>query len=272
MAARRRLDAELVRRGLARSRTQAQRLIADGLVVLGGSPATKPATMVDPATSLEVRTAQEQPFASRGGHKLAGALDRLGLEVAGRHALDAGAAHGGFTDVLLRRGAARVVAVDVAYGQLDWRLRADERVVVVERTNVRLLQPGDLPPPAPDLVVADLSFISLTLVLPALHAVTADITDHALMVKPQFEAGKDAVGKGGVVRDPAVWNAAVTRVVTAAGKLGLGLQGACPSPLPGPSGNIEFFVHLRPGAGRDPTAIITAAVEEGWALREGVEG
>lgn len=272
MAARRRLDAELVRRGLAESRTQAQRFIADGLVLVAGAAASKPATMVDPAVALEVRHAQEQPYASRGGHKLAGALDQLQLDVSGRHALDAGAAHGGFTDVLLRRGAARVIAVDVAYGQLDWRLRADDRVVVLERTNVRLLQPADVPPPAPDVVVADLSFISLTLVLPALRGVAAADGDFALMVKPQFEAGKAAVGKGGVVRDPDVWQAAVTKVVAAAGEEGLTLAGACPSRLPGPSGNIEFFVHLRDGPGGDAPAIVAQAVEAGRALRDAASG
>ena len=235
---------------------------------MAGSPATKAATLVDPASAVEVRHAGEQPYASRGGHKLAGALDQLGLDVTGRHALDAGAAHGGFTDVLLRRGVARVVAVDVAYGQLEWRLRDDERVVVLERTNVRLLQPEDVPPPAPDLVVADLSFISLTLVLPALRAVIDEPADMVLMVKPQFEAGKQSVGKGGVVRDPQVWRAAVERVVTAAGEQGLGLIGACPSPLPGPSGNIEFFVHLRTGAGPAPEAAVDAAIAQGVALRD----
>ena len=262
-----------MRRGLATSRTQAQRFIAEGLVLLAGQPATKAATMVDPAAPLEMRRDREQPYASRGGHKLAGALDHLGIDVAGRYALDAGAAHGGFTDVLLRRGAARVVAVDVAYGQLDWRLRADDRVVVLERTNVRLLQAGDIPPPAADLVVADLSFISLTLVVPALCAVAAETADHLLMVKPQFEAGKDAVGKGGVVRDPAVWDAAISRVVVAAQEHGLGLAAACPSPLPGPSGNIEFFVHLRRGAApADAPALVGEAVDRGRAVRDAAAG
>ena len=272
MAARRRLDAELVRRGSATSRTQAQRLIADGLVTVGGAVATKSATLVDPGDAIEVLEPASDSYVSRAGHKLAGALDALSLSVHGRHVLDAGAAHGGFTDVALRRGAARVVAVDVAYGQLDWRLRQDPRVVVLERTNVRHLQPDDVPPPAPDVVVADLSFISLALVLPALRGVAAEGADFALMVKPQFEAGRAAVGKGGVVRDPSAWQAATEAVVVAADQLGLGLAGVCVSPLPGPSGNIEFFVHLRSGAAGDRAVLIPAAVAQGERLREATAG
>ena len=266
MAARRRLDAELVRRRLAASRAQAQQLIADGRVTVGGAVAAKAATLVDPADPLELTPAAEEPYASRGGHKLAGALDALAMDVAGRTALDAGAAHGGFTDVLLRRGATRVIAVDVAYGQLDWRLRSDPRVVVLERTNVRHLQPADVPPPVPDLVVGDLSFISLTLVLPALVAVAHRDADFLVMVKPQFEAGRAAVGKGGVVRDPDVWREAVERVVAAAGALGLGLGGACASPLPGPSGNIEFFVHLRRGSAGAADSLLDIAIDQGRDL------
>ena len=267
MAARRRLDAELVRRRLASSRTHAQRLIADGLVSVGGTAAGKAATMVDPAAAIVVREQAEAPYASRAGHKLAGALRELRLSVEGRHVLDAGAAHGGFTDVVLRRGAARVIAVDVAYGQLDWRLREDPRVVVLERTNVRHLTPQDIPPPAPDVVVADLSFISLALVVPALRAVAADDADFALMVKPQFEAGRDAVARGGVVRNPEAWGASIAAVADAGARTGLGLQGACVSPLPGPAGNIEFFVHFRAGAVGDVASTVAAAVDAGERLR-----
>lgn len=267
MAARRRLDAELVRRGLAASRTSAQRLIADGLVSVAGAAARKPATMVDPAAAILVRDEGETPYASRAGHKLAGALDELAVDVADRVVLDAGAAHGGFTDVLLRRGAARVVAVDVAYGQLDWRLREDERVVVLERTNVRNLEPDDLPPPPPDLIVGDLSFISLALVLPALRQVGNTAADFVLLVKPQFEAGRDAVARGGVVRDPAAWRSAMVAVAEAGGGLGLGVAGACVSQLPGPAGNIEFFLHLRAGAVYDAAAAVDAAVAAGERLR-----
>ncbi len=266
MPARRRLDAELVRRGLAGSRTEAQRRIAEGRVVVGGTPATKPATLVAAGDPVAVRDAGEPAYASRGGTKLAGALDVLNVAVAKRSCLDAGAAHGGFTDVLLRRGAARVVAVDVGYGQLDWRLRADGRVVVRDRTNVRLLRSGDVPPPPPDLVVADLSFISLRLVIPALRAVAAPAADYVLLVKPQFEAGRDAVGKGGVVRDAAAWRRAIRAVVDAAAAVGLGLAGACPSPLPGPAGNVEFFVHLRAGACNEVDAAVDRAVTGGAAL------
>lgn len=272
MAQRRRLDAELVRRELAGSRSAAQRLIADGSVYVGGTRATKAATMVDPSAAITVRDSAEPAYASRAGHKLAGALDCLHLSVAGRHVLDAGAAHGGFTDVALRRGAARVIAVDVAYGQLDWRLREDPRVVVLERTNVRHLRSEDIPQPAPDVVVADLSFISLTLVLPALRLVAAPAADFALMVKPQFEAGRAAVGRGGVVRDPQVWTAAIERVVAAAAEQGLGLAGICASELPGPAGNVEFFVHLRAGADADQAAALSTAVEAGLQLRAGTPG
>lgn len=272
MATRRRLDAELVRRKLASTRTQAQRLIADGLVSVGGTAATKAATLVDPAAAILVAEPSQPAYASRAGHKLAGALDSLRLDVEGRSALDAGAAHGGFTDVLLRRGAARVVAVDVAYGQLDWRLREDPRVVVLERTNVRNLEPSDIPPPPPDVVVADLSFISLALVLPALRRVAAPDADFALMVKPQFEAGREAVRRGGVVRDPAAWHEAMAAVVAAAADAGLGLAGACVSPLPGPSGNIEFFVRLRSDASGDVAALLAGAVAQGERLRDGDGG
>lgn len=270
MAPRRRLDAELVRRGMADSRTRARALIDDGLVSVAGVPTPKPATLVDPGAAITVAAAAETVYASRGGHKLAGALDRLQVPVTGRHALDAGAAHGGFTDVLLRRGAARVVAVDVAYGQLDWRLREDPRVVVLERTNVRNLAPDDVPPPPPDLVVADLSFISLSLVLPALQAVAHDEADFALMVKPQFEAGREAVGRGGVVRDPDAWAGAIGSVLAAGSALDLGVAGVCPSPLPGPAGNIEFFVHLRRGVADAADDLVAAAVAEGARLSEQV--
>jgi len=244
---RRRLDAELVRRGLAGGRAEARALVESGRVLLDGAPAAKATTMV--AAEQPVRLVGAGPrWASRGGFKLAGALDDLAVAVAGRPCLDAGASTGGFTDVLLARGAARVVAVDVGYGQLVWRLREDPRVVVRDRTNVRHLVPGDLPDPPPRLVVADLSFISLRLVLPALVAVSAPAADLLLMVKPQFEAGPGRVDRGGVVRDPAVWREALGRVTADAAALGLGLAGATPSALPGPSGNREFFVWLSAGA------------------------
>lgn len=252
MTPRRRLDVELVRRGLASSRSAAGRLIAEGRVTVGGAPAAKPARLVAPAEAVGVARPRDR-WVSRGGHKLAGALDDLGVDAAGRHCLDAGASTGGFTDVLLRRGAARVVAVDVGYGQLAWRLRRDERVVVRDRTNVRGLAAADVPPPPPDLVVADLSFISLTVVLPALAAVAADAADHVLLVKPQFEVGPRRVGHGGVVREPGAWRDAVAAVAAVAGEQGLEVVDVVASGLPGPAGNVEFFVHFRPGGGTGGT-------------------
>ena len=248
MARRARLDAELVRRGLARSRQHAAELIAQQRVLLDGSVATKAATQLDPARAVRVLDPPEgsHEYVSRGGHKLAGALDALDAAapvVAGRRALDAGASTGGFTDVLLRRGAAHVVAVDVGYGQLSWSLQTDQRVTVLDRTNVRTLDPASVAP-APELVVGDLSFISLTLVLPALVAAAAEDADLLLMVKPQFEVGKDRLGAGGVVRDVALHADAVRTVAAAATGLGRGLRAVVASPLPGPSGNVEYFVHL----------------------------
>src|SRR5690606_9965945 len=235
--------------------------------------AGKAATQVETAHPVVVREDPDEPgYASRGGHKLAGALDGLGEAapaVSGRRALDAGASTGGFTDVLLRRGAAHVVAVDVGYGQLVWQLQNDDRVTVMDRTNVRTLTPEAIDPPV-DLVVGDLSFISLTLVLPALASVTSPDADLLLMVKPQFEVGKDRLGAGGVVRDPALHVDAVLGVVEAAAGLGLGLRAAVASPLPGPSGNVEYFVHLRRGPGvEDPAQVVRHAVETGPA-QEGV--
>lgn len=251
MARRTRLDAELVRRGLARSREQATALVEAGRVQLRGVTARKAAAMVDPADPLlVVGDDPKTGYVSRGGHKLAGALAAfgpVGLAVSGRRCLDAGASTGGFTDVLLREGAAEVVAVDVGYGQLAWSLRTDERVRVFERTNVRTLTPDAIGGEV-DLTVADLSFISLRLVLPALAACTRADGDLALMVKPQFEVGRERVGAGGVVRDPALRTEAVLDVAASAAQLGLGLAGVAASPLPGPSGNVEFFVWLRRGA------------------------
>lgn len=260
---RRRLDAELVHRGLARSREQARALVEDGRVLLGGVVAAKPATQVDPTASVVVRDNPDGPdYVSRGAHKLVGALDAFGLDVAGRHALDAGASTGGFTDVLLRRGVAAVLAVDVGYGQLAWPIRSDERVTVLERTNVRELTVERLPF-RPDLVVGDLSFISLALVLPPLAAVATDDADLVLMVKPQFEVGKELVGAGGVVRDPVLRSDAVRRIAAAALELGLGTVGVVASPLPGPSGNVEYFLHLRRGAGPLDESALARAIEEG---------
>jgi 23S rRNA (cytidine1920-2'-O)/16S rRNA (cytidine1409-2'-O)-methyltransferase len=262
MARRTRLDAELVRRGLARSREQAAALIADGRVEVRGAVAAKAAALVDPADALRVVPPPTgADYVSRGGHKLAGALTAFGglAPVAGRRCLDAGASTGGFTDVLLRADAAEVVAVDVGYGQLAWSLRNDPRVRVVERTNVRTLTPEAVGGQV-DLTVADLSFISLRLVLPALAACTAPGGDLLPMVKPQFEVGKERVGDGGVVRDPGLRAEAVLDVAGAAWALGLGVAGVAVSPLPGPSGNVEFFLWLRRGAPQvDAAAVLAAA-------------
>jgi 23S rRNA (cytidine1920-2'-O)/16S rRNA (cytidine1409-2'-O)-methyltransferase len=243
-----RLDAELVRRGLARSREQAAELVHAGRVRVAGATATKPATAVEPGTPVLVEADSDDPgYASRGGHKLAGALDALPVPVEGRRALDAGASTGGFTDVLLRAGAAHVIAADVGYGQLAWALRTDERVTVLDRVNVRQLEPGQVAP-APGLVTADLSFISLTLALPALVRCAGPEADFVLLVKPQFEVGKGRVGAGGVVRDPGLREQAVASGAAAAGGRGLGVAGLAASPLPGPAGNVEYFLWLRRGA------------------------
>lgn len=269
MARRARVDAELVRRGLARSREHAAQLIAAGRVLINGAVAVKPATAIEAGTPLLVTAeVDEVSWASRGAHKLLGALEAFeprGLSVAGKRCLDAGASTGGFTDVLLSRGASRVAAVDVGYGQLVWRLQSDERVTVVDRTNVRSLEPDQIGGPV-ELVVADLSFISLNLVLPAFVACAADGADLVPMVKPQFEVGKDRVGSGGVVRDPALRAEAVLEVSRAADAVGLRTLGAVASPLPGPSGNVEYFLWLRkqaePGV-EDVEELVRQAVAEG---------
>ena len=263
MSRRLRLDAELVRRGLARSRDQAADLIAAGRVAVAGQTAAKAASQVAVDAAITVEQVSEQPdYVSRGGHKLAGALAAFdSLVVAGRRCLDAGASTGGFTDVLLRSGASHVVAVDVGYGQLAWSLQTDDRVTVLDRVNVRNLSPEQVAPP-PELVVADLSFISLTLVLPALVSCAVPDADFVLMVKPQFEVGKDMVG-GGVVRDPALRAAAVTRVAEAAAEVGLGVAGIAASPLPGPSGNVEYFAWLRRGAKPLADIMLRQAIEAG---------
>lgn len=244
MTRRARVDAELVRRGLARSRQQAAELIGAGRVTIDGMPAAKPATAVAVTAALVVANSGERTWVSRGAHKLIGALEAFGIDVAGRRCLDAGASTGGFTEVLLERGAVEVVAVDVGYGQLAWSLRSDARVRVIERTNVRDLTPAAIDGVV-DLVVADLSFISLRTVLPALIACAAAGADIVPMVKPQFEVGRDQVGPGGVVADPALRAAAVLAVADRAAGLGWRTVGVTASPLPGPSGNVEYFLRLR---------------------------
>ncbi len=242
------MDAELVRRGLARSREHAVELIGAGRVLINGAVAVKPATAVEAGTPLVVKEqVDEVAWASRGAHKLLGALDAFeprGLRIAGRRCLDAGASTGGFTDVLLSRGAREVVAADVGYGQLVWRLRTDDRVRVLDRTNVRSLTPEDIGGPV-DMVVADLSFISLGLVLPALAACTVLGADLVPMVKPQFEVGKERVGSGGVVRDPGLRAEAVCAVGAPAGAAGGGAGGGGGGPRPGAGGDWGLFVWVR---------------------------
>ncbi|EEH64182.1 putative ribosomal RNA large subunit methyltransferase J [Gleimia coleocanis DSM 15436] len=247
MAKLRRIDAELVRRKLAPSRTKAQEMIQAGYVKLDGEVVYKPARQMDPAQAIVVDLNDSPDYASRGAYKLAGALEILGEkapQIKDKRCLDAGASTGGFTDVLLRNGAASVVAADVGYGQLIWRLQNDPRVEVRDRTNVRQLQAGDIEP-APQVVVSDLSFISLTLVLDALKDVAASDADFLLMVKPQFEVGKDKLGSGGVVRNLDHHHEAVSAVVRYAMKIGLHPYGLAASPLPGPAGNVEYFVALK---------------------------
>ncbi|MCV7210796.1 MULTISPECIES: TlyA family RNA methyltransferase [Mycolicibacterium] len=266
MTRRARVDAELVRRGLARSRQQAAELIDAGLVRIDGMPAVKPATAVSVDAALTV-AAVERTWVSRGAHKLIGALDAFGVPVQGRRCLDAGASTGGFTEVLLDRGAAHVIAADVGYGQLAWSVRSDERVSVLERTNVRELTPEAIGGVV-DLVVADLSFISLTTVLPALTACASADADIVPMVKPQFEVGKDRVGAGGVVSDPALRAEAVLGVARRAAELHWHTVDVTASPLPGPSGNVEFFLWLRattdhPLQGDALQRAIARAIDEG---------
>jgi len=242
-------------------------LVEAGRVRVGGSVAGKPATQVDLSVPIVVADDADDPgYASRGGHKLAGALEWFvprGLVVHGRHCLDAGASTGGFTDVLLRAGARSVVCVDVGYGQLAWQLRSDPRVEVMDRTNVRDLDADSWPGERPGLVVADLSFISLLLVLGPLLAVAAPAADFVLMVKPQFEVGRERLGPGGVVRDPALRAGAVATIAARASELGLGVRGVSASPLPGPSGNVEYFLWLAAGAAPLNPAELARAIEEG---------
>lgn len=271
-AGRRRLDAEMVRRKIARSREHATDLIRDGHVEVNGMKAIKPATGVTGDVSIRVTGVdEEEGWASRGAHKLLGALEAFepnGLTVSGRRVLDAGASTGGFTDVCLRRGAKQVVAADVGYGQLIWRLQNDDRVTVLDRTNVRFLEPEAMGGPA-EVMVGDLSFISLKLVLPAIAACIEPGGDLLPMVKPQFEVGKDRLGSGGVVRSPELRAEVVADVVDDARALGLSLKQVVASPLPGPSGNVEYFLWLVKDGGQaapNPETVrqmVDTAVAEG---------
>jgi 23S rRNA (cytidine1920-2'-O)/16S rRNA (cytidine1409-2'-O)-methyltransferase len=238
-------------------------------VTVDGAPALKSSTQVHAGQALVV-AAPPRAYVSRGGEKLAHGLDRFAVDPSGRRCLDAGVSTGGFTDCLLQRGAGSVLAYDVGYGQVHERIRQDDRVEVHERTNVRDLRPEDLPPPLPDLLVADLSFISLAGVLPTLRALVTADGEAVVLVKPQFEAQRADVGKGGVVRDPAVWRRCLQRVAGSAASVGWQAFDATASPLLGPAGNVEFLVHLAPTAPpRELEVALDAAVDEGEARRRG---
>jgi 23S rRNA (cytidine1920-2'-O)/16S rRNA (cytidine1409-2'-O)-methyltransferase len=238
-----RLDLELTRWGLAESREGAQRLIMAGRVRVNSRPASKADLKVDADTEIAVIGAASE-YASRGGYKLAAAIDHFHVEVAGRRALDVGASTGGFTDVLLQRGATSVIALDVGYGQLAEKLRRDSRVIVMDRTNIRNVASADLPY-APDLIVIDTSFISLRIVLPAVIAIAAPNAEIIALVKPQFEVGKGKVGKGGIVRDAALRKEAVDSIIEFAHAAGLEVAGSIESPIHGAAGNIEYLTLLR---------------------------
>ncbi len=252
-----RLDALLVQRGLAESRTQAQRMIEAGAVRVAGQVVDKPGTRVEAEAGIVVEAKPQ--FASRGGLKLDAALEAFAVQVTERVALDVGASTGGFTDVLLRRGATRVYAVDVGYGQLAWTLRQDSRVVVMDRVNIRYLE--SLPEPI-DLTVIDVSFISLRLVLPVVAKLSRPGADVVALIKPQFEVGKGQVGKGGVVRDPALHSSVLHGTLTWAAENGFAPLGLIRSPVVGPAGNVEFLAHLVVGAPStaDIDALVRAAL------------
>jgi 23S rRNA (cytidine1920-2'-O)/16S rRNA (cytidine1409-2'-O)-methyltransferase len=243
MATRARLDTEMTRRGLADSREGAQRLIMAGRVRVDSRPAAKPDLRVTAASEITVLPGSRE-YASRGAHKLIAALDGFGIEVAGRAALDVGASNGGFSDILLRRGVQRLIALDVGYGQLAPRLRADPRVTVLDRTNIRLVRAEDLPY-RPDLIVIDVSFISLQLVLPVVIEIAATPADIVALVKPQFEAGRALVGKGGVIRLDSVRQATLEKIFVFAKEIGLEVGGSIESPIAGASGNREFLTWFR---------------------------
>jgi 23S rRNA (cytidine1920-2'-O)/16S rRNA (cytidine1409-2'-O)-methyltransferase len=251
---RRRLDAELVRRGLVPSRAGAVEAVTQGRVLVAGAPATSPARRVTPDEAISVSGPRAQ-FVSRGGLKLAAALDAFEIVVQDHNCVDVGASTGGFTDCLLQRGARHVVAIDVGRGQLAWKLRNDPRVTVMERTNVRSLEAGTLGSAA-EVCVADVSFISLRTIAPQLLGLTTPAADFVLLVKPQFEAGPARVGKGGIVRDEAVRLAVVSEVVAGLDERGLGVRALTPSPITGADGNVEYLAHAR----REPATIAPAAV------------
>ena len=257
MKSTRRLDLVLVERGLVPSREQARALVLGGRVRVAGLRVDKAGAAVDPAAAIDVEGGM--PYVGRGGLKLAGALGRFGIEVQGQVAVDVGASTGGFTDCLLQRGAARVYAVDVGYGQLAWKLQSDPRVVRLDRVNVRDAAPGLLPEPC-DLAVIDVSFISLRLVLGPALSLVRDGGAAVALVKPQFEVGRGGVGKGGIVRDPALQRGVLAGLVDFAAAAGQAVLGWCESPITGADGNREFFLHIGKGGAGDRSAEIRDAV------------
>lgn len=263
-----RLDELLVARGLFPTRAKAKAAVMAGLIYVDGRRVDKAGALCRPDAQIEVR-GPVNPYVSRGGLKLQHALDVFGVPVEGRTCIDVGASTGGFTDCLLQRGAAKVYAVDVGYGQLHWKLRQDPRVVAVERTNFRYIQPGDLP--AVDLVVVDVSFISLLKMLPAVRCTLRPEGDVVALIKPQFEAGREAVGKGsGVVRDARIHRQVIETVLGEAARDGWIAMGLTYSPILGPKGNIEFFVWWRQdpqsAPGRVDAAAVAGVVEEAHRL------
>lgn len=261
-----RVDQLLVERGLAPSRARAQALVLAGRVRVGGRPVDKPGTPVDPGALLDV--AEGPRWVSRAGAKLEGALAALGVDAEGRLALDVGASTGGFTQVLLAAGARAVIALDVGAGQLDWGLRNDPRVVVVDGVNARYLEPDRLAF-RPGLAVVDVSFISLRHVLPAVGRCLANGGEIVALVKPQFEIGRGRVGRGGIVRDPRDHEEVLARLADFAGEIGWGVEGIVPSPITGAEGNVEFFLHLRPGRPGLDRAAIAAAIRAALTAASG---
>ena len=263
MKIKKRLDVLLVEQGHAETRTKAQAIIMSGLVYVDGQKADKPGTSYEESVSVEVRTGA-CPYVSRGGLKLEKALRDFGVDPKGYVCSDSGASTGGFTDCLLQQGAAKVFAIDVGYGQLDWKIRSDPRVVVMERTNVRYVKPEDLGEPL-DLSVIDVSFISLRIVLPVIKTFLKPTGQVLCLIKPQFEAGKDKVGKKGVVREPAIHKEVLDDFVSLTQEIGFKILGLTFSPVKGPEGNIEFLAHLtlddKPGITPDTASVVADAHE-----------
>ena len=268
MAKKERLDVLMVQKGLAETRTKAQAIIMSGDVYIANQKVDKSGTMLDPATEIEVRTKNTCPYVSRGGLKLEKALRDFGVDPTGYVCSDSGASTGGFTDCLLQKGAKKVFAIDVGYGQLAWSLREDPRVVCLERTNIRYLTPADLGEPL-DLSVVDVSFISLRIVLPAIRALLKPTGQVVCLIKPQFEAGREKVGKKGVVRDPEVHQEVLEMFVALAKELGFTICNMTFSPVKGPEGNIEFLGHLSLFPGEDNIPDLAELVKDAHQTLKG---